>query len=68
MGFIRTILYLLIVFVLVVGGYWFYATKTGSADEIWANINAYMFEPLKSWSCGEIAKGAPADAPKPPTC
>ncbi|MBC8050198.1 MAG: hypothetical protein H7X92_08645 [Chitinophagales bacterium] len=71
MGFIRTIFSLVIVFIIIVFGYWLYATYTttnASADNIWVNINTYMPEPLRDWSCGEIRGRMGPNAPAPVTC
>ncbi len=59
MGFIRTILSLLIVFIIIVFGYWLYATYTTTAannDKIWVGINRYMPDALSDFSCEEIKK------------
>jgi hypothetical protein len=57
MGFIKFILSLVILAAIVVFGYWGYATFTTTApndDKIWVQINTYMPDPLKSWSCDKI--------------
>lgn len=71
MGFIRTILSLVIVFAIIVFGYWLYATYTSPSvndDKIWVTINSYMPEPLKKWSCDEVKARSAAGAPAPITC
>ncbi len=69
MGFIRTILSLIIVLAIIVFGYWLYATYTGMADDkIWGQINTYLPEPLHSWSCDKITQSGPAGAPRPAGC
>lgn len=70
MGFIRTIFSLLIVFIIIVFGYWLYATYTtanASNDKIWVNINQYMPDPLRKWSCDEI-KARTGATETPMTC
>jgi hypothetical protein len=62
MGFIRTILGLLILAAIVVFGYWGYATaytKDPNGDKIWVQINTYMPDPLKAWSCDKIKSNNP---------
>jgi hypothetical protein len=57
MGFIRTILVILILLIVVVGGYWAYATFTSkdpNGDKIWVQINTYMPGFAKDWSCDQI--------------
>jgi hypothetical protein len=71
MGFLRTLLGLVILAAILVFGYWLYATKmTAPNAPYWAEINAYMPEPLRQWSCqetktrltsgGQVAPQAPA--------
>jgi hypothetical protein len=62
MGFIKTILSLIILALIVIFGYWGYATFTTKApndDQIWVTINTYMPDPLKAWSCGKIKDNNP---------
>lgn len=65
MGLIRAILGIAIVFLIVVFGYWLYATytvTTGTADT-WAAINNQMPDPLRKWSCTEVKARATGAAP-----
>jgi hypothetical protein len=66
MGFIRTLLGLVILAVILVFGYWLYASySTAPAAPYWAEINSYMPDPLRRWSCQQTrgrlaAAGQPA--------
>ncbi len=66
MGFIRTILGLIIVATIIVFGYWLYASYVSApAAPYWAEINSYMPRPLRDWSCVQtkgrlVAAGQPA--------
>lgn len=54
MGFIKTLLGLVILAAIIVFGYWVYATKVTAPDApYWAEINSYMPDPLRQWSCQE---------------
>ncbi len=67
MGFIKTLLGLVILAAILVFGYWLYATKmTAPNAPYWAEINSYMPDPLRQWSCQETkARVTPADATQP---
>jgi hypothetical protein len=55
MGFIKTLIGLIILALIVVSGYWLYATKTNAPDApYWADINTYMPDPLRQWSCQQV--------------
>lgn len=65
MGFIKFLLYLIILAAIVIFGYWGYATVTTKApndDQIWVTINTYMPEPMKTWSCAKIKENNPGAA------
>lgn len=67
MGFIKTLLGLVILAAILVGGYWLYATKmTAPNAPYWAEINSNLPAPLRDWACQETkARVAPADAAQP---
>ena len=66
MGFIRTIFGLLILLLIIVFGYWLYASYvTAPEAPYWAQINGYMPEPLRHWSCAQT-KGRAGNAPSTP--
>ena len=61
MGVIKTVLGLVILAVIVVGGFWLYATYTiASANDgdwqtqAWTEVNSRLPEPLRGWACSEI--------------
>jgi hypothetical protein len=66
MGFLKTLLGLVILAAILVFGYWLYATKmTAPNAPYWAEINSYMPDALRQWSCQETktrltAGGQPA--------
>jgi hypothetical protein len=78
MGFIKTLIGLVILAAIVVFGYWLYATKTNAPDApYWAEINAYMPDPLRQWSCQQTKMrvaaapatgGAPTASAAPRSC
>jgi hypothetical protein len=52
MAFIRTLLGLVILAVIVVFGYWLYASYVSAPDApYWAQINSYMPDPLRRFAC-----------------
>ncbi len=57
MGLIRAIVYLAVIAIIVVFGYWLYGTYV-SADTppYWAQINTRMPDPLRRFSCEQIKK------------
>lgn len=73
MGFIKTLFSLAILLIILIAGYWLYATKASAPDApYWAEINSNLPDPLRSWSCGEVrarlkAENAPA-GPTPLGC
>ena len=57
MGFIKTVLSLVLVAVVVVFGYWLYAAYALAPDTpYWAQINGKMPDPLKRYACEEMKK------------
>jgi hypothetical protein len=57
MGFIKTVLSLVLLVVVVVFGYWFYAAYSLTPETpYWAQINSNMPDPLKRYACGEMRK------------
>ena len=61
MGFIRAVLSLAILVVILVFGYWLYASYVSAPDApYWAEINSKMPEPLRRFSCEQIRKRAGA--------
>ena len=57
MSFIKTILSLVLLAVIVVFGYWFYAAYALAPDTpYWAQINGKMPDPLKRYACEEMKK------------
>jgi hypothetical protein len=68
MGFIRTIFGLLILLIIIVFGYWLYASYATAPDApYWAQINANMPEPLRRWSCEQV-KGRVGSGAAPESC
>ncbi|MBX2806910.1 MAG: hypothetical protein KTR19_13130 [Hyphomicrobiales bacterium] len=66
MGVLKTLLGMVILLAIVVFGYWLYATYTSANadDPIWAQINEYMPEELRKWSCEQMnARLIEEDAP-----
>ena len=67
MGFIKTLLGIVILMAIIVFGYWLYATYTiaSADDEIWVEVNSRMPDPLRKWACGEVSGriGSSAQAP-----
>jgi hypothetical protein len=56
MGFIRTLLGLVVLVAIIVVGYWLYATYTiASANEqMWVEVNRRMPDPMRKWACNEV--------------
>jgi len=56
MGFIRSLLGIVVLLAIIVFGYWLYATYTiaSANDEMWVEVNSRMPEPLRKWSCNEV--------------
>jgi|GEM_PF-2136525 len=68
MGFIKTIFGLVIILVIVVFGYWLYASYMTSPNApYWAEINGYMPEPLRRFSCAQTKQRVGPGTP-PPSC
>jgi hypothetical protein len=68
MGFIKTIFGLLILAVIVVFGYWIYASYvTAPEAPYWAEINTYMPKPMRQWSCAQTKARAGGQQATPPT-
>lgn len=66
MGVLKTLLGIVILFAILVFGYWLYATymSASSDDRIWAQINERMPQQLRKWSCEEMnARLAEDEAP-----
>jgi hypothetical protein len=67
MGFIKTLLGIVILAAIIVFGYWLYATYTiaSANDEIWIEVNSRMPDPLRKWACAEVngRVGGSAKAP-----
>ena len=61
MGFIRAVLSLAILVVILVFGYWLYASYVSAPDApYWAEINSKMPDPLRRFSCEQTRKRAGA--------
>jgi hypothetical protein len=69
MGFIRTLLGLVVLVAIVVFGYWLYATYTiaSANDDIWVQVNSRMPDPLRKWSCAEVKTRVGGTASQAPT-
>jgi hypothetical protein len=69
MGFIRTLLGLVVLLAIIVVGYWLYATYTiGSAnDEMWVEVNSRMPDPMRKWACAEVKNRIGGTAAQAPT-
>ncbi len=66
MGFIKTLLGIVILVAIIVFGYWLYATYTiaSADDEIWVQVNSNMPDPLRKWACAEVnTRITASDAP-----
>ncbi len=67
MDLIKAIVNLVILVLIVISGYWLYATFVSAPDApYWAEINRNMPDALRRFSCDEIRKREPAA--KPPSC
>lgn len=61
MGLIKAFLNLIILVLLGVFGYWLYASFVSAPNApYWAEINSYMPDPLRRFSCEEVRKREPA--------
>ena len=69
MGFIRTLLGIVVLLAIIIVGYWLYATYTiaNANDEIWVTVNSKMPDPLRKWACAE-AKKRLSTSPAPIGC
>jgi hypothetical protein len=57
MAFFKTVLSLVLLAVIVVFGYWFYAAYALAPDTpLWTQINSKMPDPLKRYACEEMKK------------
>jgi hypothetical protein len=57
MGFIKTVLSLVLLVAVAVFGYWLYAAYSLTPDTpYWAQINTNMPDPLKRYACEEMRK------------
>ncbi len=57
MGFIRTVLSLIIIFIVAVFGYWLYGSFVSAPNApYWAEINRNMPDPLRRYSCEQVRK------------
>jgi hypothetical protein len=70
MGFIKTLLGIVILAAIIVFGYWLYATYTiaSANDEIWVQVNSRMPDPLRKWACGEVSGRIGRGAQAPSGC
>ena len=70
MGFIKTLLGIVILVAIIVFGYWLYATYTiaSANDEIWVEVNSRMPDPLRKWACGEVSGRIGGGAQAPTGC
>ncbi len=57
MGLIKAIINLVIVILIVIFGYWLYASFVSAPNApYWAEINRNMPEPLRRFSCEQVRK------------
>ncbi|HZV21952.1 MAG TPA: hypothetical protein VE986_10450 [Hyphomicrobiales bacterium] len=57
MGFIRAIISLAIILIIVVFGYWLYASYVSAPNApYWAEINKRLPDPLRRFSCDQVRK------------
>ena len=57
MGFIKSIIGLILLVVIAVFGYWLYATYAAAPDApYWAEINSKLPDPLRRFSCDQTRK------------
>ena len=64
MGLIRAIIVLFVLAVIVVFGYWLYASYVaGPNAPYYAEINSKMPDPLRRWSCAQIKTRTTGAAP-----
>ena len=57
MGFIKAILYLAIIGILAVVGYWFYGAYATAGDApYWTEINKVLPDQAKTFACEQIKK------------
>jgi hypothetical protein len=65
MGLIRTFINLVILVLIGIFSYWLYASFVSAPGApYWAEINRYMPDPLRRFSCEQVRKREPA-APLP---
>jgi hypothetical protein len=66
MGFIKTLVGLVVLAVIVVFGYWLYASYASAPNApYWAEINSNLPDPLRKFSCDQTRKRIGADSPVP---
>ncbi len=59
MGFIKAILYLVIIGILAVTGYWLYGAYATAGDSpYWSEINKVLPQQAKTFACEQIRKHA----------
>lgn len=66
MRLLGSLLLMLVLVVLLLGGYWAFLTQTIDAPyhEVWIGLNSPLPEPLRAWSCGAVeARLGPAAVP-----
>lgn len=68
MGAIRTLLGIIVLLAIIIGGYWVFATYTITSpnDQMWIEVNSRLPEPARRWSCTEVKNrvgGTAAQAP-----
>ncbi|MBI4723616.1 MAG: hypothetical protein HY765_00895 [Rhodomicrobium sp.] len=57
MGFIKAIISLVILLVVLVFGYWLYASYVSAPNApYWAEINGNLPDPLRRFSCDQVRK------------
>jgi hypothetical protein len=57
MGFIRSLLGIVVLLAIIVFGYWLYATYTiaSANDEMWVEVNSRMPDPLRKWKSRTVS-------------
>jgi hypothetical protein len=66
MGFIKTLIGLIVLLAIIVFGYWLYASYVSAPNApYWAEINSQLPDPLRRFSCEQTKKRVGADSAVP---
>jgi hypothetical protein len=66
MGFIKTLVGLILVLAIAISGYWLYASYVSAPNApYWAQLNSVLPDPIRKFSCDQTRKRIGADTPVP---